>query len=105
MLHRHTVSFTAPVWVFAGKASWYMVTLPQDAAQELMHFVRATSNRPRGWGAVRVQAQIGNTTWDTSMFPHKASDSYVLPLKASVRLAEGVKAKQSVHLRLSVPMP
>jgi hypothetical protein len=56
----------------------------------------------RGWGSVPVVATIGGTTWKTSIFPDKKAGSFVLPLKAEVRKAEGIEEGQAVELRLDV---
>ena len=40
------------------------------------------------FGSVQVRVQIGETEWDTSLFPDKSVESYVLPVKRSVRESE-----------------
>jgi hypothetical protein len=40
--------------------------------------------------AIRVTVTIGETNWQTSVFPHKASGGWFLPVKAAVRKAEGL---------------
>ena len=44
----------------------------------------------KGFGSARVEAVIGDTRWKTSVFPHKESGGWILPVKASVRKAEGL---------------
>ncbi len=78
--------FTAPLWLHSEMpGSWYFITLPLDAADE----IRATQER-RGFGSVRVSATIGDSTWDTSVFPETRTSSYVLPVKAAVRDRQGI---------------
>ena len=48
----------------------------------------------RGWGSVRVKVTLGKTKWDTSIFPDKKSGTYLLPIKAEVRIKEHVFAKE-----------
>ena len=55
----------------------------------------------RGFGAVRVRVKIGKTQWETSIFPDKRSGTYILPLKAAVRRAEGVEAVDTITLTLA----
>ena len=55
-----------------------------------------------GFGSVRVKARIGKTHWDTSVFPDKASKSYLLPVKASVRKAEKLAAGKTVMIELDI---
>jgi hypothetical protein len=107
MPQHHTVSFTAPCWIYSGQGAWHFVSLPKELADELTHFTRATQGgkRPAGWGTVRVMAQIGQTQWETSMFPDSKTQSYVLPIKAAVRYAENVLPERDVQISISVPMP
>jgi hypothetical protein len=91
-----SLSFSARVWVYPGVAAWYFVSLPQKEAK-LVAESQKTKKR-RGWGAVRVRVQIGDTSWETSIFPDKKSNTYLLPLKASVRKAEGMMSGDTVHV-------
>ncbi|MBK7502709.1 MAG: DUF1905 domain-containing protein [Polaromonas sp.] len=84
-----TVEFTAKCWLYSGKGTWHFVTLPTDCAAQISYFSKALNGGKRtGWGSVKVTAQIGNTFWQTSLFPDSKSKSYVLPIKAAVRSAK-----------------
>lgn len=81
-----TYAFTSRLWMHdAAPGAWYFVTLPLDAADE----IRATNER-RGFGSVRVSAAIGDSAWETSVFPDTRSGSFLLPVRAAVRRAEGI---------------
>jgi hypothetical protein len=81
-----TYDFTAELWLHNDiPGAWYFVTLPRHASDE----IRATPER-RGFGSVRVRATIGDSTWDTSVFPDTRTDSFLLPVKAAVRSREGI---------------
>ncbi len=56
----------------------------------------------RGFGAVRVRVTLGKTKWETSIFPDSRSGTYLLPLKAQVRRAEGIDAGDTVTLTLDI---
>jgi hypothetical protein len=88
----------AELFVWEGEAAWHFVRLTADVADE----VRGLSGPPRGFGSVRVEARIGATTWRTSVFPDKASGSYLLPVKKAVREAEGLEAGDEVTVELGV---
>jgi Domain of unknown function (DUF1905) len=98
------VTFTAELWRWtarreaADSGSWCFVTLPLDLADE----VRERAGEPRGFGSVRVRARVGETTWDTSVFPDAASGSLVLPVKKSVRAAAGVAEGDQLTVTVSV---
>lgn len=91
----------AKLWRWAGgKASWYFLTLPKGVSAE----IRLVDAGPRrvGFGALRVQATIGATTWSTSIFPSSGLEAYLLPVKASVRKTEGLAEGRSVNLQIAV---
>lgn len=98
------VTFTAVLWRWTAReesadtSAWCFVTLPQDLADD----VRERSGEPRGFGSVRVRAEVGGTTWDTSVFPDKQSGSFVLPVKKAVRAAAGVGEGDELTVTLVV---
>jgi hypothetical protein len=94
-----TFTFTAPVRVFTGKAAWYFVNLPVELAQAIDF---KFSPFKRGWGSLRVTVSIGTTTWETSIFPDKEVNSYMLPLKAEVRKKEHISRGDAVSVILVV---
>jgi hypothetical protein len=53
-----------------------------------------------GWGVIPAQVRIGNTEWQTSLFPKDGR--YLVPLKASVRKAEKLEEGDDVTVRLEV---
>ncbi len=94
-------SFRAKLWRWKGEApaSWVFVTLPIEVAFDIRMDAGTTT---KAWGSVAVEATIGGSVWRTSLFREKDSGSYVLPLKASVRKAEGLHDgdEAEVSLRL-----
>jgi len=51
----------------------------------------------RGFGSARVTATIGDTTWQSSVFPEKESGGWFLPVKLAVRKAEGLDEGELVR--------
>lgn len=86
------------LWRYPGPAGWRFVTLPAPAATE----IRALFGGGPGWGSIRVEATIGRTTWKTSIFPDKESDSYLLPIKKEVRTAEDIEDDQVLRFRIMI---
>ncbi|WP_395725727.1 DUF1905 domain-containing protein [Nakamurella sp.] len=80
--------FTAELWRWAARTdAWVFLRLPDDVSAEI-----ADVPRPRaGFGAVKVSVIIGGTRWRTSIFPEGRGGPYVLPVKKSVRTAEGLE--------------
>jgi Domain of unknown function (DUF1905) len=96
-------TFTSECWLWhGGKAAWHFITLPQNKSEEIKFFDENMHEKRRGWGAVRVLATIGNTSWETSIFPHSKIIAYILPVKASVRKAEKIAAGNEVEVNLKI---
>jgi hypothetical protein len=95
-------SFTGKCWLWQGKGAWHFITLPQDKSEEIKFFSLNNSAKKRGWGAVRVIASIGNTDWETSIFPYKKEQAYILPLKAEIRKKEKVIQNTDVTVKLKI---
>lgn len=95
--------FTAPLWLWAGKVAWHFITLPEDESQVIrMAVPRGGQNR--GWGSVRVTATIGESRWQTSIFPDTRRNAYLLPIKAEIRRAESLSVGEAVEVSLSLDL-
>ncbi len=95
------LEFDAPLWLAAGGSggSWTFGTVPPELAGAIRDAVDGTR---RGFGSIRVDATIGATSWRTSLFPDRALGTLILPVKATVRQAEGLQDGDVVHVRLHV---
>lgn len=99
MKKKSTHTFTAKLWLYPGEsANWHFITLPRDVADSIKE---TFGKSRRGFGAIKVEVVVGKTTWQTSIFPDKISKSYILPIKASVRKAEGLYADDAMKLKLT----
>ncbi len=88
--------FDAALWRWEARTeTWTFVSLPTDVADEVLDLAGPVE---RGFGSVRVEVTIGTTVWRTSIFP--SSDTYVLPVKKSVRAAEGLSIGDTVRVRI-----
>ncbi|MEQ1873271.1 MAG: DUF1905 domain-containing protein [Ilumatobacteraceae bacterium] len=83
----HSFEFSAPLWLYGGKATWHFLTLPFDVTDQIDEIAHESK---RGFGSVRVKVTIGASTWSTSVFPDNTRKSFILPVKASVRKAESL---------------
>ena len=80
------IRFTSEVWRWQSRRDdWYFVTLPAEFAEPIVEM----PHEERGFRSIKVRATIGSTSWTTSIFPGEAG-GYSLPVKRSVRDAEGV---------------
>ncbi|MCR2816904.1 DUF1905 domain-containing protein [Microbacterium jiangjiandongii] len=82
----------------ARPETWLFADVPEELSADIAEL---TAPFTRGFGAVRVEATVGGTTWRTSIFP-SASGRYWLPLKRAVREAESLEEGGSVTASLEV---
>lgn len=94
-----THTFRSRVWLWPGPAAWHFVSLPKTLSAELRRVFRGYG---AGFGSLPVHVTIGSTSWSTSIFPDSKRGSYLLPLKASVRKAEGIRAGRLVRVTFTV---
>ena len=106
MTETHTL--TTPLWIWTtdtAPASWHFLTLGGEVAEDI-HALdlmrRLEGGRKRGWGSIKVRATVGDTSWDTSIFPAKVMGGWLLPVKAAVRKAEGLVAGDLVTVVVEV---
>jgi hypothetical protein len=95
-----THTFSTDLWEMpTTAAAWVFVTLPAEASEA----IKNTPRPPRpGFGSIRVSATVGGSTWATSIFPDSKTGCYVLPVKKSVRVAEGIGLGDAVQVTVEV---
>ncbi len=94
------LQFEGKFWIYTGPGAWHFVTLPMETAEQIKFF----RERHHGFGTVRVTAMIGQTEWKTSLFPDKASGSFLLPIKAAVRKKENLTTGQTLSVSISLDL-
>ncbi len=91
------LEFVGEIWFWKGPAPWFFVTVPEEQSSLL----KALSQRVTyGWGMIPVSARIGKTRWKTSLF--EKDGRYIVPIKVSVRSAEGLNEGDTVTVQLDV---
>lgn len=100
------VSHTGSIWVWRAqqKGSWHFLTIDGEAGEAL----RATAlmrklelGQRAGFGSLKVEVELGDSRWKTSVFPDK-SRGWLLPIKAAIRKAEGVGEGDEVSVVLTL---
>lgn len=102
--------FTDVVKLWQGSSRWYYVSLPVEMSDEILTLSKHHQVKRRGWGAVKVQAEILGTAstqplsepvvWQTSVFPAFKNGLYQLFLKADVRKLSGIAVGDAVTVQL-----
>ena len=87
----------------AAPAAWPFIPIDGAAGEALSAtaLMRRLEGAAKGFGSLKVSAQIGDTVFKTSLFPSKEL-GWLLPVKASVRKAEGLSEEDAVEVVLEV---
>ena len=92
-----SLEFSGDLWYWRGPAPFFFITVPAEECEVLRDVSKWVTY---GWGMIPVRAHIGETEWKTSLWPKEGG--YVVPIKASVRKAEGLREGERVTVRLEV---
>ena len=101
------ITHTGPLWRWASDkapAAWHFITFDGEAGEALSASAlmqRLELGRRAGFGSLKVTAQIGESSFSTSVFPSRGA-GWMLPVKAAVRKAEGFAEGDSVTVALEV---
>ena len=91
------LEFSGTIFYWRGPAPFYFVAVPAAECEILRDVSKWVTY---GWGMIPVGAQLGETSWKTSLWPK--AGGYLVPIKANVRKAEGLGEGDSVTVRLEV---
>ena len=91
-------AFSAPLWKWSN-GNWFFVTLPVEMSADIRAFA---AERASPLGSVRVEAVVGDSRWQTSLFPSKEHDAFLLPVKAVIRKAEALSEGDVMKVALEV---
>lgn len=95
-------SFKAELWLYPGEAGWYFLSLPAEVADA----VRAqNAGHSKGFGSLKVTAEIAGHAWQTSLFPDTKTGTYLLPVKKAIRDKAMISDGDEVAVHLSIPQP
>ena len=99
------IAHTGTLWRWQGGSggSWHFLTIDGAAGEALSGtaLMRRMEKTIGGFGSLKVTATIGDSTFSTSLFPSKEL-GWLLPVKASVRKAEGIGEGDKVEVTLEV---
>ena len=100
------VTFTAPLLGWTGSENMLATycELPEAVGKQVAdHEIhqRILTGKRRGFGSVKVEATIGDSTWSTSLFKQK-SGVWFLPVKAAVRRVEGLEEGDEVTATMTL---
>jgi len=91
------LKFNGKIWYWRGPAPYHFVTVPAEESHDLKAISASVTY---GWGVIPVRARIGQTEFQTSLFPKEGH--YLVPIKDKVRKAEKLREGDDVTIRLEV---
>ena len=91
------LTITGDIFEWRGPAPFLFVAVPDDASRDIKALAALVSY---GWGVIPVTAQLGATSWTTSLFPKNGR--YHIPIKKIVQTPEQVTAGDVVTIQLTI---
>jgi hypothetical protein len=89
--------FAGELYYWRGPAPYHFIRVPEGASDGLRDLSTAVTY---GWGMIPVRVRIGDSAWETSLFPKDGS--YVLPIKDAIRKAEGLTLGDTVTVEMAI---
>ena len=80
----------------AESAALYFVSVPDEKCAPIQDVANEVTY---GWGMIPATVTVGDTTWPTALWPKNGT--YVVPLKAWVRKAEGIEDGETIEVSWS----
>lgn len=92
------LEFEAELWEYQGEDPWVFVTVPEDLATE----IRESGAQRSPFGSIKTSVGVGNSRWETSLFPDRESGSFVLPIKKEIRRAQGLSVGDTARVTIEL---
>lgn len=93
------LEFDTDLWIYPGKAAWHFITVPTEYYEGIRQLSQINK---KGFGSIRVEVTLGESTWKTSVFPDTKKKTYLLPIKKEIRkqnnVFDGDKLKISMRI-------
>jgi len=84
------------VWRWPGDIGWYFIYLPKDFVEK----IKKVKNHAKGF--VKIEARLGKSTWQTSLFPYTKEKTYLICIKKIIREKEGVFEGDKISLKIKL---
>ncbi|MCU1444527.1 DUF1905 domain-containing protein [Cryobacterium sp.] len=91
------IRFRGEIWYWRGPSPFHFVTVTADESAVIAERAPAVSY---GWGMIPVTVRIGSTDTTTSLWPKDGG--YIVPLKKSLRVSEGLELGDVVEVNLLI---
>jgi len=89
--------FTGKIWKYNAAGGWIFVSLPKELSKEIRQNLQW---QEEGWGRMKATAAVNGQKWDTAIWFDKKKDTYLLPLKASIRKKASLELDDSIDVTI-----
>ncbi len=91
--------FKAILWQHTGAGGWHFISLPETTSTEIRTLLKSSEE---GWGRLKATAKIGNAKWETAIWFDTKKNTYLLPIKATIRSKENLLLGAEIAVIVSV---
>ncbi len=87
-------TISGKVFIWPGEMGWHFIYVDKK------NVAKIRKSNPRGF--VKIRATLGKTSWETSLFPYKKEDTYLLAVKKAIRQKESVFSGDLVKVKIEL---
>jgi len=91
--------FSNKLWKHSQPGGWCFVTLPESLAREIRETLKW---QEEGWGRLKVTAKIENIEWKTAIWFDTKLNTYLLPVKAEIRIRGNLEIGKDIEVVILV---
>ena len=91
--------FSAAIWKHSSPDGWYFVSLPRHISKEIRKHLQW---QEEGWGRMKATVEIEDMRWKSSIWFDTKHDTYLLPVKSSIRKKAGLEVNKTVDVNIWV---
>ncbi len=85
------------MWKHGSPGGWYFVSLPKFVSKEIRENLKW---QEAGWGRMKTLAQIGELSWETAIWFDTKMDTYILPIKAEIRIKTNLAINKNFEMTI-----
>ena len=89
--------FDGEIWYWRGPSPYHFVWVPEEVCVGIRAIAAEVTY---GWGMIPVRGRIGQTEFETSLFPKDSR--YVVPIKDVVRNTEQLDSGDTIQVELAI---
>ncbi len=91
--------FNAILWQHSVTGGWHFLSLPEKTSEEIRTLFKSSEE---GWGRLKATAKIGASEWNTAIWFDTKRNTYLLPIKAAIRIKENLEIESEIVVNIWV---